>query len=38
MFIPKLDYIPIPEKDKSTDGWSHLTNGKKKATSGFKDV
>jgi hypothetical protein len=27
MNTPKLDYIQMPEKDKSTNGMSHYTNG-----------
>jgi hypothetical protein len=27
MYRSKLDYIQMPEKDKSTNGMSHYTNG-----------
>jgi hypothetical protein len=27
MYIPKVDYIETPEKDKSTNGMSQYTNG-----------
>jgi hypothetical protein len=36
MYRSKLDYILMPEKDKSTNGLSHYTNGRIGAIQGSK--
>jgi hypothetical protein len=36
MYTPKLDHIQIPEKDKSTNGRPHHTNGRIRAIYGSR--